>query len=315
MMPVGVPRVPYRLPRTNYWAWVDIWNCLYRERIVFLSKVSHAPTQVAPQQVLYGRVGTAPTGLRHHWQPRPRLVTCHALQAVDDELGNQLVATMLYLDSENKKDINMYINASGGDVVPCLALHDTMRHIGSDVATVGFGGVMGMSGFLLACGEPLPALVQAAQLGLVRRSGGRKFRLIQPRVGCAATRHVPQAFPRLADSQPASHASCQHVPVCVCEHAGKKGKRYTLQHTSIMLHHPTGVARGQASDVHNEGRELLRVRDYMDATLAVATGRSFSAIQADLERALYMSPQDAKEYGVIDRILQPHEVKVPAGSV
>lgn len=39
MMPVGVPRVPYRLPRTNYWAWVDIWNCLYRERIVFLSKV------------------------------------------------------------------------------------------------------------------------------------------------------------------------------------------------------------------------------------------------------------------------------------
>lgn len=39
MMPVGVPRVPYRLPRSNYWAWVDIWNCLYRERIVFLSKV------------------------------------------------------------------------------------------------------------------------------------------------------------------------------------------------------------------------------------------------------------------------------------
>jgi ATP-dependent Clp endopeptidase proteolytic subunit ClpP len=72
--------------------------------------------------------------------------------------------------------------------------------------------------------------------------------------------------------------------------AGKKGKRYALSHTSIMLHHPTGVARGQASDVHNEGRELLRVRDYMDATLSVATGRSFYSIQNDLERALYMSP-------------------------
>lgn len=46
-----------------------------------------------------------------------------------------------------------------------------------------------------------------------------------------------------------------------------------------MLHHPTGVARGQASDVHNEGRELLRTRDYMDATLSVACGRSFDAIQ------------------------------------
>lgn len=74
-------------------------------------------------------------------------------------------------------------------------------------------------------------------------------------------------------------------------YAGKKGKRYALQHTSIMLHHPTGVARGQADDVHNEGRELLRTRDYMDATLSVATGRPFASIQNDLERALYMSPQ------------------------
>jgi hypothetical protein len=110
MMPIGVPRVPYRTPREGGWQWVDIWNCLYRERIIFLSK------------------------------------------AVDEELGNQLVATMLYLDSENRKDINLYMNCSGGDVVPCLALHDTMRHVKSDVGTVGFGGVMGMSGFLLAVG-------------------------------------------------------------------------------------------------------------------------------------------------------------------
>jgi ATP-dependent Clp protease protease subunit len=109
MMPIGVPRVPYRVGNGQS-VWVDIWNCLYRERIVFLSK------------------------------------------PIDDELGNQLVATLLYLDSENKKDISMYMNVSGGAVVPALALHDTMKHIGSDCATVGFGGVMGMSGFLLAGG-------------------------------------------------------------------------------------------------------------------------------------------------------------------
>lgn len=74
MMPIGVPRVPYRTPKEGSWQWVDIWNCLYRERIIFLSK------------------------------------------PVDDELGNQLVATMLYLDSENKKDMNLYINCSGGEV-------------------------------------------------------------------------------------------------------------------------------------------------------------------------------------------------------
>lgn len=99
------------MPKQNQWLWVDIWNCLYRERIIFLSK------------------------------------------AVDDELGNQLVATMLYLDSENKKDLNLYINCSGGEVMPCLALADTMRHIKSDVGTVGFGGAMGMPGFLLAVGK------------------------------------------------------------------------------------------------------------------------------------------------------------------
>jgi hypothetical protein len=109
MMPVGVPRVPYRGPDKR-WHWVDIWNCLYRERIVFLNAT------------------------------------------VGQQLGNELVATLLYLDSENKKDIQVYINCEGGEVVPCLALHDTFKHIKSDVATVAFGGAMGMAGFLLACG-------------------------------------------------------------------------------------------------------------------------------------------------------------------
>lgn len=76
-----------------------------------------------------------------------------------------------------------------------------------------------------------------------------------------------------------------------------------------MLHHPSGTARGQADDVHNEGRELLRIRDYMDATLSVATGRSFDAIQHDLERVLYMTTRDAVEYGVIDKILTPRKKK------
>lgn len=61
---------------------------------------------------------------------------------------------------------------------------------------------------------------------------------------------------------------------------------------------------GQAEDVHNEGRELLRLRDYMDAVLSVATGRPFEALRYDLERVLYMSPQDARDYGVVDHIIK-----------
>lgn len=126
MMPVGVPRVPYK-GKFRTWQWVDIWNCLYRDRIIFMS------------------------------------------DALNDELGNQLVATMLYLDSENKKDISIYMNVEGGEVVPSLAMHDTFKHIKSDVATIGFGGVMGMAGFLLACGALLRPFA-VLQLACVART-------------------------------------------------------------------------------------------------------------------------------------------------
>merc|ERR1712100_138791 len=70
-----------------------------------------------------------------------------------DGLGNELVGTMLYLDAVEKKDLNLYINCSGGEVVSSLAMTDTMRYIKSDVASVGFGGCIGMAGFLLAMGQ------------------------------------------------------------------------------------------------------------------------------------------------------------------
>jgi ATP-dependent Clp protease, protease subunit len=69
-------------------------------------------------------------------------------QQIDDELGNQLVATMLYLDTTDKsgKDIYLYINSEGGEVVPTMAILDTMKHIKSDVGCVGFGSARAMGG-------------------------------------------------------------------------------------------------------------------------------------------------------------------------
>eukprot|EP00193_Tetraselmis_chui_P002850 CAMPEP_0177769586 /NCGR_PEP_ID=MMETSP0491_2-20121128/10410_1 /TAXON_ID=63592 /ORGANISM="Tetraselmis chuii, Strain PLY429" /LENGTH=270 /DNA_ID=CAMNT_0019286623 /DNA_START=128 /DNA_END=940 /DNA_ORIENTATION=+ len=203
MMPIGVPRVPYRSQKEGGWQWVDIWNCLYRERIIFLTK------------------------------------------PLDEELGNQLVGTMLYLDSENKKDMQLYINCAGGEVVPSLALHDTMRHIGSDVATVGFGGAMGMSGFLLA--------------------------------------------------------------------VGNKGKRYALPNTRIMMHHPSGAARGQATDIQNEARELMRVRDYVNSILSQATGKTSDRIARDFNRNCWFNTKEAQEYGLIDTVIRPARTSVLTG--
>jgi ATP-dependent Clp protease protease subunit len=196
MMPIGVPRVPYKTPGENSWQWVDIWNCLYRERIIFIG------------------------------------------QQIDEELGNQLVGTMLYLDSiDGQKDMYLYVNSMGGDVVPALAITDTMRYIRSDVGTVAFGGAMAMAGLILANGE--------------------------------------------------------------------KGKRAALPNTKLMLHMPSGAARGQAADIYNEARELLRLREHLVGVMGKAMDKDRTTIKKDFDRDRYFSPESATQYGVIDRVIYP----------
>jgi len=112
MMPIGVPKVAYRVPGSQSADWVDIYNRLYRERIIFLG------------------------------------------QEIDDEIANQIIAVLLYLDSEdNSKPIYLYINSPGGSVISGLALYDTMRHIKSEVVTINVGLAASMASFILAAGE------------------------------------------------------------------------------------------------------------------------------------------------------------------
>jgi len=195
-MAIGVPRVPYKTPGENTWQWIDIWNIMYRERIVFVGKY------------------------------------------IDEELGNQLVGTLLYLDSiDENKDINLYINSQGGEIVPSLCIYDTCKHCKSDVGAVSFGASQAMAGFLLA--------------------------------------------------------------------TAAKGKRAVLPNTNIMLHQPSGSARGQAIDIYNEARELLRVRRYMNECLAQATGKTREQIQKRFARDAYFEAEAAQEYGLIDTIVYP----------
>ena len=110
MMPIGVPKVAYRVPGAPSADWIDIYNRLYRERIIFLG------------------------------------------QEIDDELANQIIGVMLYLDSEDStKPIYLYINCPGGSVIAGLAIFDTMNHIKSKVVTINVGLSASMASFLL-CG-------------------------------------------------------------------------------------------------------------------------------------------------------------------
>jgi ATP-dependent Clp protease, protease subunit len=194
-MPIGVPKVPYRMPGEQYTQWVDIYNRLYRERIIFLGR------------------------------------------DIDDEIANQIIAVMLYLDSEDPgKDIYLYINSPGGMVTSGLAIYDTMQHIKSDVVTICVGLAASMGSFLLA--------------------------------------------------------------------AGTKGKRMALPHSRIMIHQPSGGTRGQASDIEIEAREILRIRHQLNQIYADNTSQTLAKIEKDMDRDFFMSAAEAKEYGLIDRVIE-----------
>ncbi|QDZ40247.1 ATP-dependent Clp protease proteolytic subunit [Euhalothece natronophila Z-M001] len=110
-MPIGVPRVPYQLPGQPYSDWVNIYDRLYRERIIFLGR------------------------------------------GINDSLANQVIAVMLYLDSEDpSKPISLYINSPGGSVSAGMAIYDTMQHIKSEVTTICVGIAASMGAFLLSAG-------------------------------------------------------------------------------------------------------------------------------------------------------------------
>ncbi|CAN6179527.1 unnamed protein product [Urochloa humidicola] len=112
VMSIGTPRVPYRTPGEGTWQWLDIWNALYRERIIFIG------------------------------------------DNIDEEFSNQVLASMLYLDSiDNTKKILLYINGPGGDLTPCMALYDTMLSLKSPIGTHCLGFAFNLAGFILAAGE------------------------------------------------------------------------------------------------------------------------------------------------------------------
>lgn len=194
-MPIGVPKVPYRMPGESFTQWIDIYNRLYRERIIFLGR------------------------------------------DIDDEIANQVIAVMLYLDSEDPgKDIVLYINSPGGMVTSGMAIYDTMQHIKSDVVTICVGLAASMGSFLLAAGTP--------------------------------------------------------------------GKRLALPHSRIMIHQPSGGTRGQASDIEIEAREILRIRRQLNEIYANRTNQTLEKIEKDMDRDFFMSAEEAKEYGLIDRVIE-----------
>jgi len=88
---------------------------------------------------------------------------------------------------------------------------------------------------------------------------------------------------------------------------GKKGKRYCLPNARIMIHQPLGGAQGQATDIEIQTKEILRIKKMLNEILSSHTGKPIQTIAKDTDRDFFMGPQEALEYGLIDKILSKRE--------
>jgi ATP-dependent Clp protease, protease subunit len=86
--------------------------------------------------------------------------------------------------------------------------------------------------------------------------------------------------------------------------AGAKGKRLALPNSKIMIHQPSGGAQGQATDIEIHAREILKTREQLNKLYAERTGQPLEKITADMERDFFMSPTEAKDYGLIDQVIE-----------
>lgn len=86
--------------------------------------------------------------------------------------------------------------------------------------------------------------------------------------------------------------------------AGKKGKRYSLPNSEIMIHQPLGGAQGQATDIEITAKQIIKMKAKLNEIMAKNTGQKLAQIEKDAERDFYMSAGEAKKYGLIDKVLK-----------
>lgn len=91
---------------------------------------------------------------------------------------------------------------------------------------------------------------------------------------------------------------------CVLLAAGTSGKRYALPHARLMLHQPWGGAQGSATDIMIHAEEIARVKKQLNGILARHTGKDLATIETDTDRDFFMEAQEAKEYGLVDEVIE-----------
>lgn len=155
---------------------------------------------------------------------------------IHDHLANNIIAQLLFLESEDKqKDIKLYINSPGGSVTAGMAIYDTMQYVKPDIQTICIGTAASMAAVLLA--------------------------------------------------------------------AGTKGKRFSLPNSEVLIHQVMGGTEGQAADIKIRAEHILRTRDRLNGILAKHTGQTLKTIEHDTDRDNFMTAEEARKYGIVDKII------------
>lgn len=155
---------------------------------------------------------------------------------VDDDSAKHVIDRLLYLDMQNNKEIQLYINSPGGYVTSGFAIYDTIKSLKSPVSTICTGLAASMGSILLS--------------------------------------------------------------------VGKKGRRFIQPHARVMIHQPSGGARGQASNIEIQAREILKTREIGAEILAENCGQKVDKIMKDFNRDYWMSAEESLEYGIVDEIME-----------
>ncbi len=95
--------------------------------------------------------------------------------------------------------------------------------------------------------------------------------------------------------------------------AGAKGTRYALPHSRVMIHQPLGGARGQATDIEIQAREIRHWKEVITEILVRSTGKARAEIERDIDRDFYMSPAQARDYGLVDEVFESKKLRGAAG--
>jgi len=156
---------------------------------------------------------------------------------INYQSATALIMRMLYLSNQNKtSDVHLYINSPGGSVDDTLAIYDTMKFIGCDVATYCIGRAMSGGAVILAAGSPK--------------------------------------------------------------------KRFMLPHAKVMMHQPYGGVYGQTADIQIQANEILKTKKTLNELMAKLTGQTPEQITEDAERDKYFSATEARDYGLVDEVLE-----------